>query len=111
MRLRELDAVLAQNPSAVKAASDPLRYATLRRRAVVLGSLVITAFLALGVFGVWRSYLHAIAITKRELGNVTTALTGQTARSWQNIDLLLSSTASWYQLAAPKMPPEQLDSA
>ena len=103
--------MLAQNPSALKAASDPLRYATLRRRAVVLGSLVIAAFLALGVFGVWRSYLHAIAITKRELGNVTTALTGQTARSWQNIDLLLSSTASWYQLDAAKIPPEQLESA
>lgn len=103
--------VVAQSLPALKAVPDPLRSATLRRRTVVLGSLVIAAFVALGAFGIWRSYLHAIAITKRELGNVATALAGQTAWSWQNINLLLSSTASWYQLDAPKIPPEQLDSA
>jgi PAS domain S-box-containing protein len=103
--------VVAQNFPDSPAPSDPLRYAMLRRRTLVLGSLVIAAFVALAAFGVWRSYLHAIAVTKRELGNVATALAGQTAWSWQNINLLLSNTASWYQLDAPKIPPEQLDSA
>jgi len=41
-------------------------------------SFVIAAFVALGAFGIWRSYMHAVAITKRELGNVATALAGQT---------------------------------
>jgi PAS domain S-box-containing protein len=94
---------------AVKRCSDPVRYATLRRRTVVLGSLVIAAFVALGAFGVWRSYLHAIAVTKRELGNVATALAGQAAWSWQNLDLLLSNTASWYLLDAAKTPTAQLN--
>jgi PAS domain S-box-containing protein len=109
--LKDTEHVLAQNSPASKAASDPLRYATLRRRTVVLGSLVVAAFVALSAYGVWRSYLHATATTRRELGNVATALAGQTAWSWQNISLLLSSTASWYQLDAPKIPAEQLDSA
>ena len=73
--------MVALSLSAVKPGSDPLRYATLRRRTVVLGSLVIAAFVALGAFGVWRSYLHAITVTKRELGNVATALAGQAAWS------------------------------
>ena len=93
------------------AVSDPLRYATLRRLTVVLGSLIIVAFVALGAYGVWRSYVHALAVTKRDLGNVATALAGQTAWNWQNISLLLSSTASWYQLDAPKIPAAQLDTA
>jgi len=29
-------------------------------------------------------------------GNVAAALAGQTAWSWQNIDLLLRNTASWW---------------
>ena len=73
--------MVAQDLTALKAASDPLRYATLRRRTVVLGSLVIAAFVALGAYGIWRSYMHAIAMTRRELGNVATALAGQTAWS------------------------------
>jgi PAS domain S-box-containing protein len=103
--------VVGQNPSALKPSPDPLRYATLRRRTIVLGSLMIAAFVALGAFGVWRSYRHALMVTKRELGNVATALSGQTAWNWQNISLLLSNTASWYQLDAAKIPPAQLESA
>jgi PAS domain S-box-containing protein len=109
--LADTDTVLAENIPALKAVSDPLRYATLRRRTVVLGSLVIAAFAALGAFGIWRSHVHAITVTRRELGNVAAALAGQTAWSWQNIDLLLRNTASWYQLDAPRIPPEQLDGA
>jgi PAS domain S-box-containing protein len=103
--------VIGQNSSAVKATSDPLRYATLRRRTLVLGSLIIAGFVALGAFGVWRSYRHAITTTNRELGNVATALAGQTAWSWQNISLLLSNTASWYLLDSPQIPTSQLDTA
>jgi PAS domain S-box-containing protein len=103
--------VIAQNPPAFARRADRSRYATLRRRAIVLGSLVIAAFVALGAFGVWRSYLHAIAVTKRGLGNVATALAGQTAWSWQNLDLVLSSTASWYLFDAATSPPEQVNSA
>jgi PAS domain S-box-containing protein len=98
---------MAHNPSA---SSDPLRHATVRRRTIVLGSLMIAALVALGAYGVWRSYVHALATTKRELGNVGTALAGQTAWNWQNINLLLSSTASWYLLDASKIPPGQLES-
>ena len=96
--------MIGENPSAVKALTDPLRYATLRRRTIVLGSLMIAGFVALAAFGVWRSYQHALTTTKRELGNVATALAGQTAWNWQNISLLLSNTASWYLLDAPKIP-------
>jgi PAS domain S-box-containing protein len=103
--------VIGQNSSALKAVTDPWRYATLRRRTIVLGSLIIAGFVALGGYGIWRSYLHSLATTKRELGNVATALAGQTAWSWQNISLLLSNTASWYLLDAPKIQPAQLDSA
>jgi len=101
--------VVALSLPAVKPGSDPLRYATLRRRTVVFCSLVIAAFVALGACGVWRSYLHAITVTKRELGNVATALVGQAAWGWQNLDLLLSNTASWYLLDAAKTPPAQLN--
>jgi PAS domain S-box-containing protein len=99
--------VIAQTPSA---SGDPLRYATVRRRTIVLGSLIIAGLVALGAYGVWRSYVHALAMTKRELGNVATALAGQTAWNWQNINLLLSNTASWYLLDAPRIPPGQLES-
>ena len=100
-----------QNPSAVKLFSDSLRYATLRRRTVVLGSVIIVGFVALGAYGVWHSYLHALTTTKRELGNVATALAGQTAWNWQNISLLLNDTASWYLLDAPEIGPGQRVSA
>ena len=100
--------VIGQDPSA---SIDPLRYATLRRRIILLGALIIAAFVVLGAYGVWRSYLHALATTRRELGNVATALAGQTAWNWQNINLLLSDTASWYLLDAPKIPPAQLEGA
>ncbi|HXI67878.1 MAG TPA: cache domain-containing protein, partial [Steroidobacteraceae bacterium] len=103
--------MIGQNSSALKAVSDPWRYATLRRRTIILGSLIIAGFVALGGYGIRRSYLHALATTKRELGNVATALAGQTAWNWQNISLLLSNTASWYLLDAPKIQPAQLDSA
>src|SRR6516165_6477997 len=99
--------MLGQNLSPSPVVSDPRRYSALRRRTILLGSLMIAAFVALGAFGIWRSYRHATSTTKRELGNVATALAGQTAWSWQNIDLLLSNTASWYQLDAPNIPPEQ----
>jgi PAS domain S-box-containing protein len=72
---------------------------------------MIASFVALAAFGVWRSYLHALAVSKRELGNVATALAGQTAWNWQNISLLLSNTANWYLLDAPKIPTVQLDAA
>ena len=72
---------------------------------------MIAGFVALAAFGVWRSYLHALTVSKRELGNVATALAGQTAWNWQNISLLLSNTANWYLLDAPKIPPAQLDAA
>jgi PAS domain S-box-containing protein len=103
--------MLGQNLSPSSVASDPRRYTALRRRTVVMGSLMIAAFVALGAFGVWRSYRHATSTTRRELGNLVTALAEQTAWSWQSIDLLLSNTASWYQLDAPNIPPEQLDGA
>ena len=102
---------MEQSPNTSQARSDPLRYATLRRRTVILGSLMIAGFVALGAFGVWRSYMHALAVTKRELGNVATALAGQSAWNWQNISLLLSNTVSWYQLDASNIPPAQLESA
>lgn len=100
-----------RNLSASPVVSDPRRYIALRRRTIVLGCVMIAAFVALAAYGVWRSYLHATTTTRRELGNVATALAGQAAWTWQNIDLLLSSTASWYQLDAPKIPPGQLDDA
>ena len=103
--------MIGENLSTSIADPDPLRYARLRRATVVLGSLLIAGFVALGAFGVWRSYVHALAVTKRELGNVATALAGQTAWNWQNISLLLSSTASWYLLDGKSIPPAQLDSA
>jgi PAS domain S-box-containing protein len=103
--------VSGDNRSPISALSDSPRYATLRRRTIVLGSLIIASFVALGAFGMWRSYRHALAVTKRELGNVATALAGQTGWNWQNISLLLSNTASWYLLDAPKLGPAELDNA
>jgi hypothetical protein len=93
--LGDINSVLAENIPALKAVSDPLRYSTLRRRTVVLGSIVISAFAALGTFGIWRSYVHALTITRRELGNGEAALAAQTVCSRQNIDLLLRNIASW----------------
>lgn len=100
---------VSQEQPKLDSTSDRFRYAALRRWTVLLGSLIIAGFVALGAFGVWRSYAHALAVTGRELGNVATALAGQTAWNWQNISLLLSSTASWYLLDAPKIPPAQLE--
>ena len=103
--------MVAPNLPTFEPCSNPLRYATLRRRTVVLGSLVVAAFVALGAFGVWRSYIHAIVVTKRGLGNVATALAEQTAWSWESLDLLLSNTASWYLLDAARTSPAQLNAA
>ncbi|HEY0232297.1 MAG TPA: ATP-binding protein [Dokdonella sp.] len=85
------------------------RSARLRRRVVVLGTLVIVALIGSSAYDVWLSYRHALLATDREIGNVANALAEQTSWTWQTVDLLLRETARWYRNDAAEIPADRLD--
>jgi signal transduction histidine kinase/CheY-like chemotaxis protein len=72
------------------------RYALVRRRVVLLGSLVMLAIILVSAHGLWISYRQSVEATDRELANLARALSEQTAWTWEAIDLLLRDTARWY---------------
>ena len=86
-----------------------LRFRRLRRRVLAFGVLVIVAFAGSSIYDIRLSYRHALSTTHREIGNVATALAGQTAWTWQTVDLLLRETARWYRDDAPELAPERVD--
>jgi signal transduction histidine kinase/type II secretory pathway pseudopilin PulG len=73
-----------------------VRYASLRRRVVVLGIVVILGLVVGPTYGLWLSYRKSVEATDRELANLARALSEQTAWTWEAIDLLLQDTARWY---------------
>ncbi len=76
---------------------------------MVLGVLVILAFVGSSAYDAWRSYRYSLAATEREITNVATALAEQTAWTLQAVDLLLIDTARWYRSDSAGIPPERLN--
>ena len=100
--------------SALKDSPAPRTSATrfwrLRLLVILLGVLVLLAFVATSAYDVWRSYRHTITATHREISNVANALAEQTGWTWQAVDLLLVDTARWYRDDALKIPDKDFDS-
>jgi PAS domain S-box-containing protein len=87
-------------------AADPLltgstRAARLRFWIIVVGVLVITAFVGSSTYDVWRSYQQHIVATHRELSNMAKTLAEQAEGSLQLVDLLLRETVGWYENERP----------
>jgi signal transduction histidine kinase/CheY-like chemotaxis protein len=74
----------------------PVRYASVRRRVVLLGALVIVGLMVGSLRGLWVSYHQSLDAVDRELANLARALSEQTAWTVETIDLLLRDTGRWY---------------
>jgi PAS domain S-box-containing protein len=74
-----------------------VRFRRLRLRVIMLGVLVLLAFVGASAYDVWRSYRHTVTSTDREISNLANALAEQTAVTWHAVDLLLRDTARWYK--------------
>lgn len=81
----------------------------MRLGVIVLGVLVIFAFVGSSAYDALRAYRNSVVATDRELGNVARALAEQTAWTWQGIDLLLSDTARWYQTTGRDIEPARVE--
>jgi PAS domain S-box-containing protein len=86
-----------------------MRFRRLQLGIVLLGVLVILAFVGSSAYDAWRSHGRALEATDREITNVANALAEQTAWTWQTVDLLLQDTARWYHSDSRQIPPERLD--
>src|ERR1700730_15650703 len=100
---------MSETSDSTTQAAGSHRFKRLRRRIVILGTMVILAFAGSSAYDAWRAYGHTLAATDREIGNVATVLAEQTAWTFQGIDLLLRDTAQWYQNDRRKIAPERLD--
>jgi PAS domain S-box-containing protein len=76
---------------------------------MALGILALLAFGGSSFYDAWRSYLHAVRATDREISNVASALAEQTSSTWRAVYLLLDDTARWYSSDSSQIPPERLD--
>jgi signal transduction histidine kinase/ActR/RegA family two-component response regulator len=92
----------------VRLRDDAGGHARLRVGLVLLGILVILAFAASTAYDARRSYRHAVLSTDRELESLASALSEQTAWSWQWTDALQQDIAHWYPEHAA-WPPGQID--
>jgi len=81
---------------------DATLAARLRLWIVVIGVLVIAAFLGSSAYDSWGSYNHVISATHRELENLAKALAEQAGNTLQTSDVLLRDTVSWYETEHPK---------
>jgi PAS domain S-box-containing protein len=88
-----------------------IRFKRLTLGVVVLGILVILAFVGSSLHDAWRSYDYAVAAYERELRNMANALAEQTVWSLQADDLLLLDTARWYRSESQSIPPADIDAA
>jgi len=68
--------------------ADATSAARLRSWIIILGVLVIAAFVGSSAYHLWRSYHEAIAATHRELGNMAKTLAEQAEGSLRLVDLL-----------------------
>jgi PAS domain S-box-containing protein len=91
--------------------SGVIRFKRLQLGVIVLGFLVILAFVGSSVHDAWRSYQYALATNERELRNMANALAEQTVWSLQADDLLLLDTARWYRSESQTIRPEDLNAA
>jgi signal transduction histidine kinase/CheY-like chemotaxis protein len=85
------------------------RYASLRRRVVLLGIVVILGLAFWAAYGLWLAHRQVVEATERELDNLARALSEQTAWTWQAIDLLLKDTTRWYVIDGRGQPPDVVD--
>ncbi len=85
-----------------------IRFKRLRFGVMVLGVLVILAFVGSSAYDAWRSHRHSLTATNREITNIANALAEQTAWALQAVDLLLLDTAQWYRIDSRQIPPERL---
>jgi signal transduction histidine kinase/ActR/RegA family two-component response regulator len=83
-------------PTPAPPSDASVRYASLRRRVVVLGIGVIVGLMVGSTYGLWLSHRQAVESTDRELTNLARALSEQTAWTAEAIDILLQDTAHWY---------------
>ncbi|HTP95840.1 MAG TPA: ATP-binding protein, partial [Burkholderiales bacterium] len=67
----------------------------LRRRIVAAGALLIGAIGASAGFSIWHSYQRTVEDADRELANLTSVLAEHTARTFQQIDLILRQAGAW----------------
>ena len=74
----------------------PSGRARLRRRVIVVGTMLILAFTCSSAYDVWRAYQEAISATTRELTTLSTALAEEAARTFESLNLMLRETAAWY---------------
>ncbi len=84
------------NPHASPDAGS-IRFKRLRLGALLLGPLIILAFVCSSAYDAWRSYRYSLAATDREITNIANALAEQTAWTFQAVDVLLLDTARWYR--------------
>ncbi len=85
-----------------------IRFKRLRFGVMVLGVLVILAFVGSSAYDAWGSYRHSVTANNREITNLANALAEQTAWTLQAVDLLLRDTARWYGNDSREVPPERL---
>jgi PAS domain S-box-containing protein len=97
--------------SPVSPVGGPIRFERLQVGVVVLGILVILAFVGSSAHDAWRSYRYSLQANDRELTNVAHALAEQTVWSLQSVDLLLADTARWYRSEGQAIPPDRIDAA
>jgi len=88
-----------------------IRFKRLQLGVIVLGILVILAFVGSSIHDAWRSYQYSLAANERELRNMANALAEQTVWSLQADDLLLLDTARWYRSESQTIPKEELNAA
>jgi PAS domain S-box-containing protein len=92
---------MSQASAAPSLLADATRAARLRFWIVIVGVLVIVAFVGTSAYDSWRSYGHVIYANNRELGNLAKTLAEQAADTLQTADLLLRNTATWYEADRP----------
>ena len=96
------------NPHASPDAGS-IRFKRLRLGALLLGPLIILAFVCSSAYDAWRSYRYSLAATDREITNIANALAEQTAWTFQAVDVLLLDTARWYRSESGGVPPERIN--
>jgi PAS domain S-box-containing protein len=97
---------MPQSSAARSLLEDATLAARLRLWIVVVGALVIAAFVGSSAYDSWGSYEHVIAATHRELENLAKALAEQAGNTLQSADVLLRDTVAWYETEHPKPGPD-----
>jgi signal transduction histidine kinase len=82
--------------------------ARLGSRIVVVGAVLIAAFVASSAFDAWRLYRQSLAAIDRELVSLARAIAEQTAHSFQTVDVLLRDTRDWYVAGGAALAPERV---